>query len=106
MKENVSQISGRKDQSETHCSRHLGSICPSNVVVQPLPPRNPAGGRVTDGDQALKDLRGAFLNSIVIPTELEDVFAVRTAVAHEFLEQTAGQRSEINGGLAMPISAG
>jgi len=91
---------------ETHCSRHLGSICPGNVVVQPLPSRNPAAGRVTDGDQAFEDLRGAFLNGIVIPTELENIFAVRTAVTHEFLNQTAGQRFAINVGVAIAVSTG
>lgn len=86
----------QKAHSKTHCSCHLGRICPGNVVVQPLPPRNPAASRVTDRDQTLEDLRGAFLNSIVIPAELEDVFAVRTAVTHEFLEQATGQRSAVD----------
>lgn len=52
----LSATSPTKEPSQTYCSRHLGRICPGNIVVQPLPPRNPASGRVTDGDQALKDL--------------------------------------------------
>lgn len=45
------------------------------------------------------------MNGIVISAELKDVFAVRTAVTHEFLEQTAGQRSTLNAEVAIAASA-
>lgn len=76
-----------------HRPCHLGGICPSNIVIQPLPARDPAGSRVTNGDQALKNLRGTFLDGIVISTQLKDIFAIRAAVAHEFLKQSPSERS-------------
>lgn len=68
-----------------HRSRHFDSICPRNVSLQPLPARNPARRRIAQGNQALEDLRGAFLDGVVVAAEAENVIAVWAAFAHEFL---------------------
>lgn len=87
----ISQMShlARNRNERTHRSCHFGRICPCHVVVQALPPSHPAGGWITHRNQTLKDLGGAFLDGIVVSTELENGFAIGTAVAHEFLEHIA-----------------
>jgi hypothetical protein len=69
----------------TYGSRHLDCICARHVALQTLPPRYPTDAFVGDTDQALEDLRSAFLDSVIIPAEAEDVLAVGTAFSHKFL---------------------
>lgn len=61
----------------------LDSVNARNIAVETLPPGNPAGGRVCQSDETLKDLAGALLDSIVVAQELEELFAVGTSLATE-----------------------
>jgi hypothetical protein len=67
----------------THNAGDLDGINTRNIAVESLPPGNPAGGRVCQSDEALKDLAGALLDSIIMANELEELFAVGASLATE-----------------------
>jgi hypothetical protein len=68
-----------------HHARHFDGIHARNVALQTLPPGHPAGPFISERDQAFEDLRRAFLDGIAVAAEAEDMFAIGTAFAHEFL---------------------
>jgi hypothetical protein len=67
----------------TYNSGDFDGIDARNIAVESLPPGNPAGGWVCQSDEALKDLAGALLDSIVVAQELEELFAVGASLATE-----------------------
>ena len=72
---------------QTHRTRHFDRIRSRHVGVQSLPPGDPARGRITQGDEALEDLGGAFLDGVVVAAQAEHVVAVRASFTHEFLRK-------------------
>lgn len=76
---------GKKDGCGqcTHNAGDLDGVDTRNIAVESLPPGNPAGAGVSQSDEALKDLAGAFLDGIVVTRELQELFAVGTSFTAE-----------------------
>jgi len=67
----------------TYDAGNLDSVDTRNVAVESLPPGDPAGSRVGQSDEALKDLAGALLNGVVVTGELKELLAVGTSLTAE-----------------------
>jgi hypothetical protein len=68
---------------DTYNAGYLDGVDTRDIAVKSLPSGNPAGGRVCQSDETLKDLAGALLDGIVVAQELEELFAVGTSLATE-----------------------
>jgi hypothetical protein len=68
---------------DTHNAGDLDGVDTRDIAVKSLPSGNPAGGRVCQSDETLKDLAGALLDSIIMANELEELFAVGASLATE-----------------------
>lgn len=62
---------------------HFDSIHARRIAIQSLPPRYPARRCIRECDQALKNLAGAILYNVRVAGQLEELFAVWTALIHK-----------------------
>lgn len=70
-------------------TRHLDGVHARNVAVESLVLCYPRARRVGEGDDTLKDLRGAAFDLVLGASEVEELVAVRAAFVAESLENKA-----------------
>lgn len=75
-------------------TRNLDGVDAADVAVEALPLCDPGPGRVGEGDEAFKDLRGAALNLVLRAREVQKLLAVGAALVAEALEDARRLVSE------------